>query len=94
MTFDKRQASVFGAAVALRLLLTTLFPGLPDLLTGRVEVSTPVSSFKRCEIIPNARYSYGEADLAAVQEGLFLYTHHVSPYDGGVFHQVYLILDA
>ncbi len=24
----------------------------------------------------------------AVQEGLFLYTHNVSPYDGGVFYQV------
>lgn len=23
-----------------------------------------------------------------VQEGLFLYTHNVSPYDGGIFHQV------
>lgn len=23
-----------------------------------------------------------------VQEGLFLYTHGVSPYDGGIFHQV------
>lgn len=25
---------------------------------------------------------------SAVQEGLFLYTHNVSPYDGGVFYQV------
>lgn len=25
---------------------------------------------------------------ATVKEGLFLYTHNVSPYDGGVFHQV------
>lgn len=38
---------MFGAAFALRLILILLFPGLPDLLTGRVEVSTPVSSFKR-----------------------------------------------
>lgn len=36
-----------GAAI-LRLALFTLFPGLPDLLTGRVEISTPVTSFKRC----------------------------------------------
>jgi GPI-anchor transamidase subunit U len=27
-----------------------------------------------------------------VQEGLFLYTHNVSPYDGGVFHQAPLLL--
>lgn len=28
----------------------------------------------------------------AVQEGLFLYNHNVSPYDGGVFHQAPLLL--
>lgn len=27
-----------------------------------------------------------------VREGLFLYTHNVSPYDGGVFHQAPLLL--
>ena len=29
--------------------------------------------------------------FAPVQEGLFLYTHNVSPYDGGVFHQVQML---
>jgi phosphatidylinositol glycan class U len=38
---------LFGAAAAVRLLLFTVFPALPDLLAGRVEVSTPVTSFKR-----------------------------------------------
>lgn len=28
----------------------------------------------------------------AVQEGLFLYNHNVSPYDGGVYHQSPLFL--
>jgi len=28
-----------------------------------------------------------------VQEGLFLYNHNVSPYDGGVFHQAPLLLN-
>jgi phosphatidylinositol glycan class U len=28
----------------------------------------------------------------AVQEGLYLYTHNVSPYDGGVYHQAPLLL--
>ncbi|KAF3023529.1 hypothetical protein G7054_g3553 [Neopestalotiopsis clavispora] len=65
---------LFVAAAALRLLLFTAFPGLPDLLTGRVEISTPVNSFKR------------------LQEGLFLYNHNVSPYDGGVYHQAPLLL--
>ena len=67
-------AGLYAAAAALRLALFTLFPGLPDLLTGRVEISTPVSSFKR------------------LQEGLFLYNHNVSPYDGGVYHQAPLLL--
>lgn len=50
MSVDRRKAAVFAAAVALRVLLFCGFPSLPDLLTGRVEVSTPVSSFKRCEL--------------------------------------------
>ncbi|KAJ5473465.1 hypothetical protein N7475_003031 [Penicillium sp. IBT 31633x] len=74
MAVDRRKIAVFSAAFVLRLLLTCLFPSLPDLLTGRVEVSTPVNSFKR------------------LQEGLFLYTRNVSPYDGGVFHQAPLLL--
>ncbi|KAI1317439.1 GPI transamidase subunit PIG-U [Xylariaceae sp. FL0255] len=65
---------LYGAAAALRLALFTFFPSLPDLLTARVEVSTPVTSFKR------------------LQEGLFLYNHNVSPYDGGVYHQAPLLL--
>lgn len=42
-------ASLYGAAAVLRLALFTFFPALPDLLTSRVEVSTPVTSFKRCK---------------------------------------------
>lgn len=49
MAVDRRMVGVFGVAFVLRLLLICLFPALPDLLTGRVEVSTPVNSFKRCE---------------------------------------------
>ena len=51
MGADHRKAAVFGGALALRLLLLVLFPSLPDLLTGRVEVSTPVTSFKRRELV-------------------------------------------
>ncbi|KAF2402948.1 PIG-U-domain-containing protein [Trichodelitschia bisporula] len=71
---ENHKPLLFGAAAAVRFLLFTVFPSLPSVLTGRVEVSTPVSSFKR------------------LQEGLFLYTHNVSPYDGGVFHQAPLLL--
>ncbi|KAL2259754.1 hypothetical protein VTK26DRAFT_6458 [Humicola hyalothermophila] len=69
-----RTAGLYIAAAVLRLAIFTLFPALPDLLTGRVEISTPVTSFKR------------------LQEGLFLYSHNVSPYDGGVYHQAPLFL--
>ncbi|KAH7320023.1 cell division control protein CDC91 [Stachybotrys elegans] len=68
------KASVYAGAALLRLVLFVAFPQLPDLLTGRVEISTPVTSFKR------------------LQEGLFLYNHNVSPYDGGVYHQAPLLL--
>ncbi|THC99745.1 hypothetical protein EYZ11_000795 [Aspergillus tanneri] len=74
MPVGRRRAALFAAALSLRLLLLVLFPSLPDLLTGRVEVSTPVNSFKR------------------LQEGIFLYTRNVSPYDGGVYHQAPLLL--
>ncbi|TDZ20335.1 Phosphatidylinositol glycan anchor biosynthesis class U protein [Colletotrichum orbiculare MAFF 240422] len=74
MTQGGNKTGVYLAAAALRLLLFVAFPGLPDLLTGRVEISTPVTSFKR------------------LQEGLFLYDHNVSPYDGGVYHQAPLFL--
>ena len=33
-----------------------------------------------------------DSNSSLVQEGLFLYTHNVSPYDGGVFHQAPLLL--
>ncbi|KAF2255089.1 PIG-U-domain-containing protein [Trematosphaeria pertusa] len=74
MPLDQQKALLFGSAAAVRLLLFTAFPSLPNRLAGRVEVSTPVTSFKR------------------LQEGLFLYTHNVSPYDGGVYHQAPLLL--
>ena len=45
---DHPKTLLFSTAAALRILLVVAFPGLPDLLTGRVEISTPVNSFKRC----------------------------------------------
>ncbi|KAK4100755.1 PIG-U-domain-containing protein [Parathielavia hyrcaniae] len=74
MVTPGRTAGLFAGAAVLRLAIFTLLPKLPDLLTGRVEISTPVTSFKR------------------LQEGLFLYNHNVSPYDGGVYHQAPLFL--
>ena len=74
MAIDRRKATLFATAAVTRLVLFYGFPSLPALLMGRVEISTPVTSFKR------------------LQEGLFLYTHNVSPYDGGVYHQAPLLL--
>lgn len=55
MSVDRRKIAVFSAAFVLRLVLICLFPALPDLLTGRVEVSTPVNSFKRRGFFPNSQ---------------------------------------
>lgn len=90
MKIDKQTASLFGAAAVLRLVLFTAFPTLPDTLTGRVEISTPVTSFKRRKCSLEVMIS-GSNSLS-VQEGLFLYNHNVSPYDGGVYHQAPLLL--
>ncbi|KAF7189678.1 Phosphatidylinositol glycan anchor biosynthesis class U protein [Pseudocercospora fuligena] len=46
---DHPKTAVFTTAATLRTLLALTFPGLPDLLTGRVEISTPVNSFKRLQ---------------------------------------------
>jgi phosphatidylinositol glycan class U len=92
----RRTAGLYLGAAVLRLALFTVFPGLPDLLTGRVEVSTPVTSFKRCKLCPLRPYTclpmLTALCYATVQEGLFLYNHNVSPYDGGVYHQAPLFL--
>lgn len=49
MVLDRRKITLFGAAATLRLVLCFAFPSLPNLLAGRVEISTPVTSFKRRE---------------------------------------------
>ena len=46
----RQKVLLFATAAALRLSLYLGFPTLPDLLGGRVEISTPVTSFKRCRI--------------------------------------------
>lgn len=51
---QRNKLILFGTAAAVRLSLAAAFPALPDLLTGRVEISTPVTSFKRCTSIAEA----------------------------------------
>ena len=67
MAADNQKALLFGTAAAVRLILFTVFPSLPILLTGRVEVSTPVTSFKRC-MLPLEHEFYQGLGLT----GLFL----------------------
>ena len=86
MPIDRRKISVFAAAAVLRLAVFLVFPDIADLLTGQVEVSTPVSSFKRRTSFSTLLAHLPNRSL--VQEGLFLYKRNVSPYDGGIFHQV------
>src|SRR5208282_4410144 len=80
LTPSNRLTLVLSSAFLLRLLLHTQ-TSLPDLLTSRLEISTPITSFKRC----NPAYT---PILIIVKEGLFLYEHGVPPYNGGVCHQV------
>ena len=47
MTIDRKTIFVFSIAAALRLAVFIGFPVVPDFLTTRVEISTPVTSYKR-----------------------------------------------
>lgn len=54
----RKPQGLFLAGAILRLVLFYAFPGLPELVAGRVEVSTPVNSFKRC-LYPEHSWTYG-----------------------------------
>ncbi|KAK9471517.1 GPI transamidase subunit PIG-U [Dipodascopsis tothii] len=71
---DSRIAAVLSTYAVVRVVLAKLFPFLAGVLDERVEISTPVTSFK------------------SLKEGLFLYRHGIQPYDGGVYHQVPVLL--
>ncbi|KAJ8329871.1 hypothetical protein O5D80_002063 [Batrachochytrium dendrobatidis] len=60
--------------VVLRILIVLLRPAWGLAIAGRVEVSTPVTSFKR------------------LNECIYLYTHGIPPYDGGVCHQAPILI--
>lgn len=59
------KAGIFAGAAILRLVLFVAFPSLPDLLTSRVEISTPVTSFKRRKLSPR-RKAPSAVGLAAI----------------------------
>nr|POF15486.1 hypothetical protein CFP56_48681 [Quercus suber] len=62
---DHPKTALFTAAATLRILLALAFPDLPDLLTDRVEISTPVNSFKRCMLLLRVDAS----DRASMSDG-------------------------
>lgn len=96
---NKSGSLVFGAALALRLALFE-FPTLANMLGNQVEISTPVTSFKRCNVSCFQRKKkqlcperltesvHFVCFCNLVSEGVFLFKNGVPPYDGGVFHQV------
>jgi phosphatidylinositol glycan class U len=45
--------------------------------------------YEHTSLLPIASFF---TDFDTVQEGLFLYNHNVSPYDGGVYHQAPFLL--
>ena len=47
MTLDNRAIGILAGAAALRLIVFLAFPPIPEFLSTQVEISTPVSSFKR-----------------------------------------------
>ncbi|CAK1354523.1 Phosphatidylinositol glycan anchor biosynthesis class U protein [Cercospora beticola] len=46
---DHPKTLLYSVGAVLRILLAIAFPGLPDLLTSRVEISTPINGFKRLQ---------------------------------------------
>ncbi|KAG4303864.1 hypothetical protein PORY_002718 [Pneumocystis oryctolagi] len=64
---------IFGLGFFVRIILFKN-ESIVSLLSNRVEIATPVTSYKR------------------LKEGLFLYEHGVSPYNGNLFHQAPLLL--
>lgn len=48
---SQQKLLLYFSAIALRLFLAFAFPSLPDFLADRVEISTPVTNFKRCMFV-------------------------------------------
>lgn len=63
MGIDKQKALLYCSAAALRFALFTAFPLLPDFLAGRAEISTPVTSFKRCTSFVTNHFQRGSINM-------------------------------
>lgn len=71
--------AVFAAGILLRLVLAYGFVDLQPLLDGRVEITTPISSFKR---LREGLFLYSTTSISS----------KFDIYNGGVFHQSPLLL--
>lgn len=69
MTLTRDQLLLLGAAGVLRLTVFVAFPSIQALLTHRVEISTPVTSFKRCITSCNFDAARPMADLYKYKRG-------------------------
>lgn len=103
MSMNKKSTLILSMAFTLRIILFNI-PSIADTLATRVEVVTPITSFKRCECSKDKRWSTfwrimswraretltntSLCPALIVTEGLYLYQNSVPPYDNGIFHQV------
>lgn len=82
MTIDSSSVVVFGFAAILRLVIPVLAPSLQPILDGHVEVTTPVSSFKRLQ---EGLFLYSSTFISSSSTSN-------SIYDGGVCHHSPLLI--
>lgn len=79
---------LLGGAIRYLLSLSTYSKSIEN----RVEVSTPLNSFKRREFHLSIDKVFLWINPIAVREGVFLYNNAVDPYDGDIFHENPLLL--
>ena len=68
---EKQHLLLFAAAAIVRLVLFTAFPSLSNTLAGQVEISTPVTSFKRCKYLMGAKDSMTLLTILTSARGSF-----------------------
>lgn len=78
-SFNKKSAIVLSLGVLLRSALYSLSTDLQHVLDGRVEITTPVSSFKRLQ---EGVFLYSTKSIS----------NNFNIYEGGVFHQSPILL--
>lgn len=80
MLFNRKSLTVLGLGVLLRATLTLFSGDLQSVLDGRVEITTPVSSFKR---LREGLFLYSSKAILS---------RNFDIYNGGVFHQSPILL--